>query len=94
MKTERKMMKLKVQFGWETRFDQPIRRIARTRVQLVVRHPGFVARVGNGRTAETDYPPNRPVAAIYALTRALLWLQSGELEIAAANENELWIYGM
>ena len=27
------MMKLKVQFGAETRFDQPIRRITRARVQ-------------------------------------------------------------
>jgi hypothetical protein len=27
------MMKLKVQFGWETRFDQPIRHITRTRAQ-------------------------------------------------------------
>jgi hypothetical protein len=33
LKTERKMMKLKVQSGWETRFDQPIRRITQTRVQ-------------------------------------------------------------
>jgi hypothetical protein len=32
-KAERKMMKLKVQFGRETRFDQPIWRIARSRVQ-------------------------------------------------------------
>jgi hypothetical protein len=33
LKTERKVMKLKVQFGEETRFDEPIRRIIRTRVQ-------------------------------------------------------------
>jgi hypothetical protein len=31
-------MKLKIQSGWETRFDQPIRRITRTRVQ---RSPGI-----------------------------------------------------
>jgi hypothetical protein len=28
---ETKMMKLKIQFGPETRFDQPVRRITRTR---------------------------------------------------------------
>jgi len=33
VETERKMMKLKVQFGRETRFGQPIWRIARSRVQ-------------------------------------------------------------
>jgi hypothetical protein len=33
LKTETKMMKLKVQFCSETRFDQPIRRITRPRVQ-------------------------------------------------------------
>ena len=32
LKTERKMMKLKLQFGREARFDQPIWRIARSRV--------------------------------------------------------------
>jgi hypothetical protein len=38
LKTETKMMKLKVQFGPETRFDQPIRRATRTRAQ---RSPGI-----------------------------------------------------
>lgn len=34
LKTEKKVMKLKVQFGGETCFDQRIRRIVRSRVQL------------------------------------------------------------
>jgi len=48
------MMKLKIQFGRETRFDQPIRHIARTRGATVARHPGFVAHSGHRRTAEAD----------------------------------------
>jgi hypothetical protein len=51
---ERKMMKLKVQFGWETRFDQPIRLITRTPGATAARHPGFVAHSGHRRTAEAD----------------------------------------
>jgi len=54
LKTERKMMKLKVQSGEETRFSQPIRRTTRTPRAVVASHPGFVARVGNGRTVETN----------------------------------------
>ena len=54
LKTERKMMKLKVQFGPETHFDQPIRRIARTPGAVFARHPGFVAHSGHRRTAEAD----------------------------------------
>jgi len=34
LKTKRNVMKLNIQFGEETRFDQPIRRIIRTRVRL------------------------------------------------------------
>jgi hypothetical protein len=48
------MMKLKVQFGWETRFDQPVRRITQTPDATVARHPGFVAYGGHRRTAEAD----------------------------------------
>jgi hypothetical protein len=33
LKTEREMMKLKVQFGWEIRYGQPIRCITRTRAR-------------------------------------------------------------
>ena len=33
LKTERKMMKLKIQFGSETRFDQPIRCLTRAEAQ-------------------------------------------------------------
>ena len=46
-------MKLKITFGGETRFDQPIRRITRTRVQG---SPGIRVslRVGNGRTVEAN----------------------------------------
>jgi hypothetical protein len=54
LKTEGKMMKLKMQLGWETRFDQPIRRIIRTPGATVARHPGFVAHSGHRRTAEAD----------------------------------------
>lgn len=34
-KTEREIMKLEVQFGEETRFDKPVRRMIRTWVQLL-----------------------------------------------------------
>jgi hypothetical protein len=34
LKTEKKVMKLKIQFGEEIRFDEPIRRMIRTREQL------------------------------------------------------------
>jgi len=47
-------MKLKVQFGPETHFDQPIRRITRTPGAVFARHPGFVAHSGHRRTAEAD----------------------------------------
>ncbi len=50
----KKMMKLKVQFGWETRFDPPIRCITRTPGAVVARHPGFVAHSGHRRTVEVD----------------------------------------
>jgi hypothetical protein len=35
LKTEKKIVKLKMQFGEETRFDTLIRRIVQTRVQLL-----------------------------------------------------------
>jgi hypothetical protein len=54
LKTERKMMKLKVQSGEETRFDQPVRRTTRTLGAVVARHPGFVAHTGNRRTAAAN----------------------------------------
>jgi hypothetical protein len=54
LKTERKMMKLKVQSGEETRFDQPVRSTTRTPGAVVARHPGFVAHTGNRRTAAAD----------------------------------------
>jgi hypothetical protein len=54
LKTERKMMKLNVQFACETRFDQPIRCITPTPGAVVARHPGFVAHSGHRRTTEAD----------------------------------------
>jgi hypothetical protein len=54
LNTERKMMKLKIQFGPETRFDQPVRRTTRTPVAMVARHPGCAAHTGNRRTAAAD----------------------------------------
>ena len=47
-------MKLKIQFGSETCYGQPVRRTTRTPVAVVARHPGFVARVGKSRTAAAD----------------------------------------
>ena len=47
-------MKLKIQFGSETRFDQPIRCITRTPGAVVAGHPGFVAHSGHRRTAEAN----------------------------------------
>ena len=47
-------MKLKVQFGWETRFGRPIRHITRTPGATVARHPGFIAHSDHHRTAEAD----------------------------------------
>ena len=51
---ETKMTKLKIQFGPETRFDQPIRRITRTPGAAFAGHPGFVAHSDHHRTAEAD----------------------------------------
>ena len=52
------MMKLKVQFGPETRFDQPIRCITRTPGEVVARQPGFATYSGHRRTAEARSSPN------------------------------------
>jgi hypothetical protein len=51
---EREMMKLKILFGPETCYDQPVRRTTRTPVEVVARHPGCVAHTGNRRTAPAD----------------------------------------
>jgi hypothetical protein len=48
------MMKLNVQFDWEIRFGQPIRRIIRTPGAVVAKHPGFVAHSGHRRTTEAN----------------------------------------
>jgi hypothetical protein len=50
------MMKLKIRFGSETRFNQPIRHTTLTRVQP---SPGcrVSLRTGNGWTAKTDQAP-------------------------------------
>ena len=48
------MMKLKVQFGPETRFDQPIRRTTRTRAQWSPGIQVLSRAVDHGRTAEAD----------------------------------------
>ncbi len=54
LKTERTMMKLKVQFGWEIRFGQSIRCMTRTPGAVVARYPDIVAHSGHRRTAEAD----------------------------------------
>jgi len=54
VETERKMMKLKIQFDPEICFDQPVRRTTRTPVAMVARHPGCAALPGNRRTAAAD----------------------------------------
>jgi hypothetical protein len=54
LKMETNMTKPKVQFGSETRFDQPIRRITRTPGAAFAGHPGFVAHSDHHRTAEAD----------------------------------------
>jgi hypothetical protein len=54
LKMERKRMKLKIQFGPETCFDQPVRRSSRTAVAVVARHPAWVAHTGNRRKAAAD----------------------------------------
>jgi hypothetical protein len=54
LKAKRKMMKLKIQFGLETCFDQPVWRTTRTPVAVVARHPGCVAHTGHRRTASAD----------------------------------------
>ena len=48
------MTKPKVQFGPETRFDQPIRRITRTPGAALAKHPDFAARSDHHRTTEAD----------------------------------------
>jgi hypothetical protein len=48
------MMKLKVQFGWEIRFGQPIQCLTRTPVAVVARYPDIVAHSDHRRTAEAD----------------------------------------
>ena len=48
------MTKHEVQFGPETRFDQPIRRIARTPGAAFAKHPDFVSHSDHHRTAEAD----------------------------------------
>jgi hypothetical protein len=62
LKRERKIMKLKVQFDREIRFDLPVWCITQTRMQW---SPGIRVslRLGNGRPAEANCPPNRLVTA-------------------------------
>jgi hypothetical protein len=54
LKTERKMMKLKVQFDWEIRFGQSIRCRTRTPGAVAARYADIVAHSGHRRTAEAD----------------------------------------
>ena len=52
------MMKLKIQFGGETCFDQPIRCLTQTSGAVITRHPGFVAHSSHHRTAEANQARN------------------------------------
>ena len=54
LKTETKIMKLKVQFVPEIFFDQPIRRTTGNQGAVVARYPGFVAYGGHRRTVEAN----------------------------------------
>jgi len=54
LKTEMKIMKLKVQSVPEILFDQPIHRTTRTPGVVIARYPGFVANNGHRRTVEAN----------------------------------------